>query len=138
MSKLFEFQKQAAYTTDLGAAYCGDSLQLLAQLPDNSVNLVMTSPPFALQRQKEYGNKEQHEYIDWLIEFAALVHAKLRPDGSFVLDLGGAYTRYLRRRTHPPRKSGREGRHWQASHYEVSGLVVRGRMARIRPSERMR
>src|SRR5580658_6301771 len=93
MSKLFEFQQQAAYTTDLGAAYCGDSRQLLAQLPDNSVNLVMTSPPFALQRQKEYGNKEQHEYIDWLIEFAALVHSKLRPEGSFVLDLGGAYQR---------------------------------------------
>jgi site-specific DNA-methyltransferase (cytosine-N4-specific) len=63
----------------------------LARLPEDSVNLVMTSPPFALQRKKEYGNKEQHEYIDWLAEFAALVHKKLAPDGSFVLDLGGAY-----------------------------------------------
>jgi site-specific DNA-methyltransferase (cytosine-N4-specific) len=60
-------------------------------LPDDSVNLVVTSPPFALQRQKEYGNVEQHEYIDWLTEFARLVYQKLRPDGSFVLDLGGAY-----------------------------------------------
>lgn len=85
------FERPPAYVTDLGAAYCGDSRQLLAQLPDNSVNLVITSPPFALQRQKEYGNKEQHEYIDWLTEFAALVHRKLTPDGSFVLDLGGAY-----------------------------------------------
>lgn len=51
----------------------------------------MTSPPFALQRQKAYGNKDQAEYIDWLMEFAALVHAKLKPTGSFVLDLGGAY-----------------------------------------------
>jgi site-specific DNA-methyltransferase (cytosine-N4-specific) len=41
--------------------------------------------------KKEYGNKDQHEYIDWLCEFAALVHRKLRDDGSFVLDLGGAY-----------------------------------------------
>jgi DNA modification methylase len=79
------------YRTRLGEARCGDSLDLLAQLPDGSVNLVMTSPPFALQRQKAYGNKEQHEYIDWLAEFAALVHRKLRDDGSFVLDLGGAY-----------------------------------------------
>jgi len=82
---------QAAYVTAEGAAYCGDSLDLLRQLPDDSVQLVMTSPPFALQRQKEYGNKEQHEYIDWLAEFATLVHQKLRRDGSFVLDLGGSY-----------------------------------------------
>lgn len=80
-----------AYKTELGAAYAGDSRQLLAELPDNSISLVMTSPPFALQRQKSYGNKEQHEYVEWLAEFACLVHQKLTPDGSFVLDIGGAY-----------------------------------------------
>lgn len=80
-----------AYQTALGEAWCGNALDLLARLPDDSVNLVMTSPPFALQRKKEFGNKDQHEYIDWLAEFAALVHKKLRSDGSFVLDLGGAY-----------------------------------------------
>ena len=79
------------YRTTLGAAYCGNSLDLLRQIPDASVNLVMTSPPFALQRKKEYGNKEQHEYIAWLSEFASIVQRKLRDDGSFVLDLGGAY-----------------------------------------------
>jgi site-specific DNA-methyltransferase (cytosine-N4-specific) len=93
MPPRFVFRQGPAYHTELGSAFCGDARQLLAQLPDNSVNLAITSPPFALQRQKEYGNKEQHEYIDWLTEFAALVHAKLRPDGSFVLDLGGAYQR---------------------------------------------
>lgn len=80
-----------AYLTELGAAYCGDSRQLLAALPDESVSLFITSPPFALQRQKDYGNKDQSEYIDWLIEFARLARQKLRADGSFVLDLGGAY-----------------------------------------------
>jgi site-specific DNA-methyltransferase (cytosine-N4-specific) len=80
-----------AYTTGLGAAYCGDSLELLARVPDASVNLVITSPPFALQRQKAYGNKDQAEYIDWLTQFARQVHRILRDDGSFVLDLGGAY-----------------------------------------------
>ena len=80
-----------AYTTEWGSAYCGDSLELLKALPDNSINLVMTSPPFALQRKKEYGNKDQGEYIGWLLEFAALVLEKLKSDGSFVLDLGGAY-----------------------------------------------
>jgi site-specific DNA-methyltransferase (cytosine-N4-specific) len=51
----------------------------------------MTSPPFALLRKKEYGNKYQHEYIVWLSEFAKIVLKKLKSDGSFVLDLGGAY-----------------------------------------------
>jgi DNA modification methylase len=80
-----------AYLTNWGAAYCGDSLDLLAAVPDSSVNLVLTSPPFALQREKEYGNKAQAEYVAWLAQFARLVHCKLRDDGSFVLDLGGAY-----------------------------------------------
>jgi len=84
-------QRSAAYTTPSGAAYIGDSRELLAELPADSIQLVMTSPPFALQRQKSYGNLDQASYIDWLLEFGRLVHQKLRPDGSFVLDLGGAY-----------------------------------------------
>lgn len=90
-SKLPKLAVPAAYTTTSGAAYCGDSLELLSALPDQSVNLVMTSPPFALQRQKAYGNKDQAEYIDWLTKFAMQVHRVLKNDGSFVLDLGGAY-----------------------------------------------
>lgn len=81
----------AAYSTKNGSAFCGDSRELLKRLPDESLDLVMTSPPFALQRQKSYGNKDQVEYLDWLIEFAALVHQKLKPTGSFVMDVGGAY-----------------------------------------------
>lgn len=80
-----------AYYTSKGAAYVGDSRELLADLPNNSISLVMTSPPFALQRQKEYGNLDQHEYIDWFLDFARLVHQKLKDDGSFVVDFGGAY-----------------------------------------------
>jgi len=79
------------YTTEYGQAYCGDALTLLQSVPDNSINLVLTSPPFALQRQKEYGNKDEKEYIGWLADFARIVLDKLRDDGSFVLDLGGAY-----------------------------------------------
>jgi len=81
----------AAYQTSLGAAYCGDSLNLLGDLPDDSINLIITSPPFALQRKKEYGNKEQHEYVEWLAEFGRLAKSKLREDGSLVIDIGGAY-----------------------------------------------
>lgn len=80
-----------SYSTAYGEAWCGDSIELLERVPDGSVNLVMTSPPFALQRKKEYGNKDQHEYLDWITEFAKVVYRKLRDDGSFVLDLGGSY-----------------------------------------------
>lgn len=86
-----KFTRPPAYFTDLGATFCGDSLELLNQLPDDSINLVLTSPPFALQREKEYGNKDAADCVEWLAEFAKLVYQKLKPDGSFVLDLGGAY-----------------------------------------------
>jgi DNA modification methylase len=88
---LIKTKTEPAYYTSRGGIFIGDSRELLEELPDGSVNLVMTSPPFALQRQKEYGNLEQHEYIDWFLEFGRIVHRKLRDDGSFVVDFGGAY-----------------------------------------------
>lgn len=85
------FILRTAYKTKLGKSLVGDSLDMLRSLKDNSVNLVLTSPPFSLQRKKEYGNADQHEYIEWLSQFAVLVREKLTEDGSFVLDIGGAY-----------------------------------------------
>jgi len=79
------------YKTNLGTAYVGDSRFLLDELESESINLVITSPPFALQRKKEYGNKDQEEYVDWLCQFAPGVFRVLKDSGSFVLDLGGAY-----------------------------------------------
>lgn len=79
------------YQTKLGAAYCGDSRELITELADDSVNLVLTSPPFALQRQKDYRELAQHEYVDWLSGFAEALIPKLKSDGSLVIDLGGAY-----------------------------------------------
>ena len=86
-----KFNQKPLYKTALGSAYVADSLNMLSQIPDESIDLVMTSPPFALKRKKEYGNKEQEEYVEWLAEFAKLVFKKLKPTGSFVIDLGGAY-----------------------------------------------
>lgn len=81
------------YTTSLGAAYCGDSLNLLDELAAESVDLIITSPPFALLRQKTYGNQAQAAYVAWLLEFGRRARRVLKPTGSFVLDLGGAYQR---------------------------------------------
>lgn len=84
-------EKTSGYFTPNGRCICGDSLELLSQFEDNSINLVITSPPFSLQRQKEYGNRTQEEYVDWLCKFGKLVYQKLADDGSFVIDIGGAY-----------------------------------------------
>ena len=43
-------RREAVYSTPLGHCYHGDSLAVLRQLPDDSVNLVLTSPPYALRR----------------------------------------------------------------------------------------
>lgn len=89
--KQIKLQSLPLYSTEAGRAYWGDAVELLGQLPDASINLVITSPPFALQRKKEYGNLDQAEYVDWLLKFTAEVKRVLQNDGSFVLDLGGAY-----------------------------------------------
>ena len=82
-------QSKPLYRTARGQAYVGDSLELLAGLPDNSIDLVMTSPPFALRRQKTYGNVEETEYVRWITPFGREVFRVLKESGSFVLDLGG-------------------------------------------------
>ena len=85
------YKRQYLYCTRKGKAIIGDSLELMKELPDNSINLVITSPPFALSRPKEYGNKNQEEYIDWILKFTKEVKRVITLDGSFVIDLGGAY-----------------------------------------------
>ncbi|GIW78977.1 MAG: methyltransferase [Gemmatales bacterium] len=82
-----------AYSTAWGRSYCADARDLLQRFPDESVSLVLTSPPFALRRQKAYGNVAPKEYIDWFLPFAEQIQRILRADGSFVLDIGGAWNR---------------------------------------------
>ena len=81
------------YKTSLGLQVVGDSKEVLKKIPQDSVDLVVTSPPFALLRQKSYGNENQEKYVQWLNEFAVEVFRVLKDTGSFVLDLGGAYQR---------------------------------------------
>ena len=81
----------AGYFTGKGKCLCGDSMNLLMELEDESIDLVMTSPPFSLQRQKEYGNTGQNEYVSWLCGFCREIYGKLKPSGSLVPDVGGAY-----------------------------------------------
>lgn len=79
------------YATNYGAAYLADALEIMKVLPDGSVNLVLTSPPYALHFKKEYGNVEKKEYVDWFLNFASQIFRILPDDGSFVLNIGGSY-----------------------------------------------
>jgi len=79
------------YTTHFGKAYQADALEMLRQLATDSVHLVFTSPPYPLRRKKAYGNVTADEYVDWFWPFAQEIHRVLRPDGSMVLELGGAW-----------------------------------------------
>lgn len=84
----------SGYKTKLGQCICGDSLEVLRGLEDNSVNLIVTSPPFSLQRHKKYANSdevEQSEYVDWLLQWGEAAYPKLAENGSIIIDLGGAY-----------------------------------------------
>lgn len=80
-----------AYSTTLGAAFCGDSLKLLAEIPAQSVDLIVTSPPYALHFKKEYGNVDKEGYVEWFLPFAKEIKRVLKPTGSFVLNIGGSY-----------------------------------------------
>lgn len=81
------------YRTKLGRAILTRAEDYLPTIPENSVHLVLTSPPFPLLRQKAYGNLDQADYVDWLVSFGPLVRRVLKDTGSLVLDLGGAYQR---------------------------------------------
>src|ERR1700686_4538209 len=79
------------YRTAFGAAFLGDSRDLLGCLPNESVDLIVTSPPFALRRKKEYGNVAADEYVAWFRSFAEQFRRVLKEKGSLVIDIGGSW-----------------------------------------------
>ena len=79
------------YSTALGSVFCGNSATLLGALPDDSVDLVVTSPPYALHFKKKYGNVDKADYVNWFRTFGEHIFRVLKPTGSFVLNIGGSY-----------------------------------------------
>jgi site-specific DNA-methyltransferase (cytosine-N4-specific) len=84
-------QATPAYRTGFGALYEGNAAELLKGLRAKSVNLVITSPPYALHFKKEYGNVDKDAYVAWFRPFAEQIYRVLKDDGSFVLNIGGSY-----------------------------------------------
>jgi site-specific DNA-methyltransferase (cytosine-N4-specific) len=80
------------YTTGIGSAWVGDCAATLRhECEADSVDLIVTSPPFALLNQKDYGNESQDDYVRWFQPFADEFWRVLKPSGSLVIDLGGSW-----------------------------------------------
>ena len=66
---------------------CGDCEEILKSLPDNCIDLIFTSPPYADQRSKTYGGISPDKYVDWFLPKAEEFKRVLKPSGSFVLNI---------------------------------------------------
>jgi len=86
---------QEAFRTQLGVSYRGFAEEILSKEPGfrgrRKASLILTSPPFPLNRKKEYGNQRGQEYVDWLKSFAPVFRSVLRPDGSIVIEMGNSW-----------------------------------------------
>lgn len=67
--------------------YLGDCLDILKDIPDNSVDLIFTSPPYADQRKSTYGGIRPDEYVEWFLPRSEQFLRVLKPTGSFVLNI---------------------------------------------------
>lgn len=65
----------------------GDCDEILRKLPDNSIDLIFTSPPYADQRKKSYGGVSPDEYVDWFLPKASQFIRVLKPTGTFILNI---------------------------------------------------
>ena len=64
-----------------------DCLKVLPKLPKNSVDLIVTSPPYAQKRKKSYDGVAESQYVEWFLPIALELKRVLKDDGSFVLNI---------------------------------------------------
>jgi site-specific DNA-methyltransferase (adenine-specific) len=70
--------------TDL---YLGDCKKRLTKLPNNSVDLIVTSPPYADQRKDTYGGIPHSKYVEWFLPISEQLLRVLKPSGTFILNI---------------------------------------------------
>lgn len=84
-----------AYATARGKMFQGLAEDVLRHGPfekwKGKVQLIFTSPPFPLQREKKYGNLTGDSYSEWLASFAKVWAEYLTPDGSIVVEVGNGW-----------------------------------------------
>ena len=66
---------------------CGDCLNVLHTMPDESIDLIFTSPPYADNRKKTYQGVPTKQYVDWFLPISLELRRVLKQDGSFVLNI---------------------------------------------------
>jgi len=91
MTKPSTSQPRIFFKTRHGRAVLGDSLSYMKRRKNNSIDLVVTSPPFGLVRKKDYGNEDADRYVEWFRPFGEQCHRILKDHGSLVIDIGGAW-----------------------------------------------
>lgn len=67
--------------------YQGDCLYALKLIPDNSIDLIITSPPYADQRKSTYGGIHPDKYVEWFLPRSNELLRVLKPDGTFILNI---------------------------------------------------
>lgn len=67
--------------------YLGDSKEKLKLIPDNSVDLIVTSPPYADQRKNTYGGIHPDKYVEWFLPISKQLLRVLKPTGTFILNI---------------------------------------------------
>ncbi len=67
--------------------YNGDCISILPEIKAESVNLIVTSPPYADQRKDTYGGIAPDNYVEWFLPIADELYRILSPTGSFVLNI---------------------------------------------------
>lgn len=67
--------------------YLGDSKDILEQIPDNTIDLIVTSPPYADQRKDTYGGIPHNNYVEWFLPISAQLRRVLKPTGTFILNI---------------------------------------------------
>ena len=67
--------------------YLGDSKERLKSLKSNSIDLIMTSPPYADQRKSTYGGIHPDKYVEWFLPISEELLRVLKPSGTFILNI---------------------------------------------------
>lgn len=71
----------------LDVIYNKDCLKVLQKIPNNSIDLIMTSPPYADNRKTSYGGIPISRYVQWFLPISKELKRILKPKGSFVLNI---------------------------------------------------
>ena len=82
---MFLFMRQRAEATTAGKVICGDVLMLIPTLRKESVALGLFSPPYAMQRRRQYGGVSEKEYPAWMCRVMAALRPKLTANGSVLI-----------------------------------------------------